>query len=173
MGKSILITGISGSGKSAVFEELVKRGYIAYDIEEIDGLFSFINKETGKVAVNYDNQNLECIKKHDWICDKKKLERLISSNKNHISFYCGTASNNDEILSLFDLVFLLIISPDTTSKRLSSRKKIYGRKSEIRDWILSWKNWWENHMIERGAIVIDANRNLKEVTNDIIEKSKD
>jgi broad-specificity NMP kinase len=49
MNRSILVTGISGSGKSAICSELKKQGYTAYDIEEMHGLFNMINKKTGKI----------------------------------------------------------------------------------------------------------------------------
>ncbi len=181
MNKSILITGVSGSGKSVICVELKKRGYKAYDIEEIHGLFNMINKSTDKITdlKDYDKHNLECIKQHDWICNKKKLQKLISENAkknvlNNIVFYCGTASNADDLLPLFDKIILLKASPDTTRKRLSKRKSNdFGRTSEVQEWVLTWKDWWENHMVENGAVTIDANRDLQKVVNDAVKRSKE
>ena len=48
MNKSILITGVAGTGKSAVCDELNKLGYKALGIEDIDGLFTIVHKKTGK-----------------------------------------------------------------------------------------------------------------------------
>lgn len=58
MNKSIIITGVAGSGKSAVCDELNKLGYKAFGIEDIDGLFTMVDKKTGKPFKNFDNDNL-------------------------------------------------------------------------------------------------------------------
>ncbi len=172
--KSILVTGITGSGKSYLCNELKKLGYKAYDIENMNGLFNMVHKKTGKIADKYyDNDNLECVKQHDWICNKNKLQKLVRKNKKGIVFYCGTASNLDELLFLFDKIFLLKISTKILRKRLSTRKSNdFGRTPEVQEWILEWKDWWENHMHEKGAIVINANRDIQEIITDIVKRSK-
>jgi dephospho-CoA kinase len=173
MNKSILITGITGSGKSAVCDELKKRGYKAYDIEIMEGLFNLVDNKTGKIVNGYDNKNLEWVKRHDWVCNRKKLQELVRKNAKDVAFYCGTAGNLDELLFLFGKIFLLKVSPKILRERLSTRKSNdYGRTSEVQDWIIEWKDWWEKHMIENGAIVIGADRGIKEVTTDILERSK-
>ncbi len=173
MNKSILITGVAGSGKSAVCNELKKLGYKAYGIEDIDGLFTMVDKTTGKIVYDHDNEDLESVKQHDWICDKNKLQRLVCNNPKGIVFYCGIASNLDDLLPLFDKIFLLKVSPKILRERLGTRKsKDFGRTSEVQKWMLSWKKWWEDHMHEKGAIIINANRDLQEIATDIIEKSK-
>ena len=170
--KSILITGITGSGKSAVCGELKKRGYKAYDIEVMKGLFNLVDKKTGIIVNGYDNKNLEWVKRYVWVCNRKKLQNLVRKNKDTV-FYCGTAGNLDELLSLFGRIFLLKVSPKILRKRLSTRKSNdYGRTPEVQDWIIEWKDWWESHMIEKGAIVINADRNLEEVTTDILKRNK-
>ncbi len=173
MNKSILITGVAGSGKSAVCNELKKLGYKTYGIEDMDGLFATVDKKTGKIADDRDNDDLESVKQYDWICDKNKLQQLISKNSKGIVFYCGTASNLDDLLNLFDGIFLLEVSQKVHRKRLSTRtSNAFGRTSEVQKWIFSWKKWWEDHMREKGAIVIDANHSLREIANDIIKGSK-
>ena len=173
MNKSILITGVAGTGKSAICDELNKLGYKAFSIEDIDGLFKMVDKKTGKPFKNFDNDNLELVKQTDWICDKKKLQQLIRKNSNGIVFYCGTASNLDDLLPLFDKIFLLKVSQKVLRERLNTRtSNDFGRTSEVQKWVFGWKKWWEDHMIEKGAITIDANRSLKEIATDIIERSK-
>lgn len=173
MNKSILITGVAGTGKSAICDELNKLGYKAFGIEDIDGLFTMINQKTGKPFKNFNNDNLEMVKQSDWICDKNKLQRLIQKNTKGIVFYCGTASNLDDLLPLFDKIFLLTVNRQTLRKRLSTRtSKDFGRIAEVQKWIFSWKTWWEDHVKEQGATVINASRSLRIVANDIITRSK-
>jgi len=171
MNKSILITGIAGSGKSTICKELKKHGYKTYDIEDIKGFFTMVNKNTGKSFHDYDNDNLKSIKKGHWICNKRKLQQLIRKNKKGIVFYCGTGSNIEEVLPLFDKVILLKASQKTLRQRLSKRKtNDYGRTPEIQKWILSWKSRWESYYIKKGAIPINASRNLSQVVADILKR---
>ena len=94
-------------------------------------------------------------------------------NSQGIVFYCGTASNLDDLLPLFDKLFLLKISKKLLRERLSTRtSNDFARTREVQDWVFSYKSWWENHMKEKGAIAIDSSRLLREVANDIIERSK-
>jgi len=173
MNKSILITGVAGTGKSAICDELNKLGYKAFGIEDIDGLFTMVDKKTSKPFKNFDNDNLELVKQADWICNKEKLQRLMRKNSDGIVFYNGTASNLDDLLPLFDKIFLLKVSSKILRQRLSTRtSNDFGRTAEVQKWVFSWKKWWENHMIEKGAIIIDASRSLQEIANEIIEKSK-
>jgi len=174
MNKSILITGVGGSGKSLVCKELKKLRYKAYDIENIKGMFTMINKKTKKVAKNYDDDNIELVKQHDWICDKKKLKQLIKKNSKETRpiFYCGIASNLlKDLFSLFDKVYLLKISSSTVRKRLSTRKSgEFGNIKEAQEEVLSWKDWWEDQMVKRGAVEVDANKGIKEVVKDILRR---
>lgn len=173
MNKSILITGVAGTGKSAVCDELNKLGYQAFGIEDIDNLFSIAHKKTGKQFKNYDNDDLEKVKQADWICNKKKLQHLMHKNSEGIVFYCGTASNLDDLLPLFDKIFLLKVSQKILRERLSTRtSNDFARTAEVQKWVFSWKTWWENHMKEKDAIVIDASRSLREVAENIIRRSK-
>jgi len=138
--KSILITGVAGSGKSAVCKELKKLGYPAYDVESVGGLFKMVDRKTGRKTTNYDNDSLESVKQHDWMCNKKKLKQLIKSNSKAVVFYCGTASNLDEVLSLFDKIFLLKVSSKILCERLNTcTSNKFGRTFELQKWILSWK----------------------------------
>ncbi len=173
MNKSILVTGIAGSGKSATCDEINKLGYKAYSIEDINGLFKMVDKKTGKPFKNYDNDNLELVKRANWICNKNKLQRLIRKNPKGIVFYCGVASNLDDLLPLFDKIFLLKVSQKVLRERLGTRtSNDFGRTSEVQKWIFGWKKWWEDHMKEKGAIVIDASRSTSQIANDIITRSK-
>jgi len=172
MNKSIFVTGIAGSGKSAICDELNKFGYKAYDIENMEGLFTMVDKKTGKPFKDYDDDNLELVKRADWICDKKKLQKLIRKSSKGIVFYCGVASNLDDLLPLFDKIFLLKVSQKILRERLSTRtSNDFGRTAEVRKWIFSWKKWWEDHMKEKGVIVIDVSRSPREIANDIVGRS--
>lgn len=173
MGKSILITGVAGSGKSAVSDELRTLGYQTFDIENIDGLFTMIDKTTGRPFNDYDNDNFAKVKQGEWICNQKKLEKLIKKNSDALVFYCGTASNLDVLMPLFDQTFLLRVDQNILRRRLTDRtSNDFAKTTEVQDWVMEWKDWWEDQMIAKGAVVIDASRPLAEVAEEIIKKSE-
>lgn len=167
--KSILITGIAGSGKSSVSRELNKLGYKAYDLEGLGGMFKMIRKDTGEDFKDYDNADMEKVKNAKWICDKNRLKELLKKQKKDVVFYCGIASNHDELAPLFSKVFLLKANPDTIRKRLSNREGTddMGGTAESREWVLSWKDWWETKQIEKGAVVVEADGTSTEIAHKI------
>jgi cytidylate kinase len=168
--KSILITGVPGSGKSSVCTELQRRGYEAYDIENIEGLFKMYKKDTGEEFIEYVN-DAEHILNADWRCDLNELQKLIATQTKEIGFYCGFASNIKEILPLFSSVYLLNPSNEEVHKRLRTREGsgVMGGSEESRQAVLGWKEEWENEMLAKAITILDGT--IAEVA-DQIEKKK-
>jgi broad-specificity NMP kinase len=170
MGKSVFITGPAGSGKSTMCRYLQQMGYRAYDIERVEGLFEAVDRATGKASTRHERTEIEHVINHDWICDKAKLHELMRNNsKDDIVFYCGSASNVDELLPLFDRVFLLEVSDSHLEKRLSKRQfGEFGHSAEVRALLFSWRVEWEKGLKAGGAIGIDAEQSLRETTEEIL-----
>ncbi len=171
---NVLITGIAGCGKSTVAKKLQELGYVSYDIESIRGLFAMRDKETKELVKNFDDESIESTKQNEWICDIGKLKDFIQKDADKkVSFYCGMASNFDELLPLFDIKLLLVADEETTLKRLRTRKGPYeyGHTHEVQQDIISWKPDWEKKQLEKGLIKIDASEPLGEVVKSILEKS--
>lgn len=171
MKTAIFVTGVAGTGKSAVCKELGRLGYEAHDIEDLDDLFKMVRKDTGENFANYSNADIEKVKNANWICDTDKLKKLLQKQGEKMAFYCGVASNNDEMTQLFDQTVLLKVSRETLRQRLDNREGTgdFGTTTESREWVLSWKDWFENHMLERGAVAVDANGNPAEVAQKIVK----
>ncbi len=172
MKKSILITGVSGAGKSSLNIKLNEMGYTSYDMEEIPGLFSMLDKKTGKPFVDYDHTDLEKVTSLDWVCDTEKLASLIKNETSPLAFYCGNASDMDTLLPFFDSVVLLKVGPEATRHRLTTRtSNEFGRAPHVQDWIMTWKDQWDEDMEKKGAITIDAHQGLDDIAREIIEKT--
>ncbi len=173
MKKSVLITGIAGSGKSSISKKLKEFGFSAHDLDSVPGLFTMVNKKTRELITDHDNEDLEKVMRMDWICDTEKLTSLVEKELQQIAFYCGTATNIDEIDHLFDTTVLLKTHPKTTRKRLTERTdNDFARKSVIQDWLLGWKDEWERKIEDRGVIVVNTDKSLEEVVKEIVEKTQ-
>jgi dephospho-CoA kinase len=174
MSDSILVTGVAGSGKSTVCRELQRRGYAAYDIESITGLFAFVDKTTGKPATDHWGDDPEWFERHSWRCDKEKLGKLMLANQRNLAFYCGIAANLDDLLPLFDRVVVLTVDAATLRKRLSERPPSdFGHAPAIQEWLLGWRDEWEDKMKRLGAVMIGTDRGLHEVVDEIIRIATD
>ncbi len=171
MKKSVLIVGMSGVGKTSVSKKLTEMGYKAYDLDSELGLCTMVYKGTETPVVDHDNADLEKVKNIDWIYDKAKLIALITNEPSEIAFYCGSATNTDELLPLFDKVVLLTVEPDAVRHRLTTRSENdFGKTKEVQDWLLESKEEGEMELEAKGAIVINANKDLEAVAKEIVEK---
>ena len=170
MKKSILITGTAGVGKTSLSNKLNELGYKSYDIDDVPGLFSMIHRETKLPIKGHDNFDLDKVKVMTWICDIEKLKLLIESEQNELAFYCGGGSNVYEFMNLFDKVILLTINLETNKHRLSARTdNDFARTKEVQEYVLNKKNDWEREMIKKGAIVIDAHKDLDFVAREVTD----
>ena len=173
MKKSVLVTGVSGAGKSTISKTLREMGYSAYDLDDVPGLFAMIDAKTKQPVVDHDNANLKKVQNIEWLCNAARLTSLIAAEKNDIAFYCGSATNLDEILPLFDTIVLLKVGHEAMQQRLTDRtENDFGKTREVRDWLLTQKDSWEDDVERKGATVIDAHQSIADVAREIIEKTK-
>jgi dephospho-CoA kinase len=108
--KRVLLTGMSGTGKSAVIRELAARGYKAIDGDE--GW-----SETGPEG--------------DWIWREERVQRLLSTADGEVLFFSGCATNQGKFYSRFDHIVLLSAPAPVIIERLRSRtSNTYGKDPE-------------------------------------------
>ncbi|HET6747059.1 MAG TPA: hypothetical protein VFH06_03075 [Candidatus Saccharimonadales bacterium] len=87
----ILITGISTSGKSSIAEELVERGFEAYDTEH-NGISAWFNKETGERAAEFGqvaDRSKKWMDQHEWRMSMDWVRRKVEESTNKQIFLCG------------------------------------------------------------------------------------
>ena len=110
-----------------------------------------------------------------WVCDIDKLKQLLDKQTEEIAFYCGTASNNVEVMSLFDRVFFLKVSPDILDNRLLVREGTddYANTEAGRKIVLSKIGKFDNENMEAGAIPINGDLTSLEVAKEVIYKAQD
>src|SRR4051794_13772909 len=98
--KRILLTGMSGTGKSAVVEALGDRGYKAIDADY------------GWCVTAPDGE---------WIWDQHLVDRLLATEDAEVLFLAGCASNQTKFRDRFDLIVLLSAPLDVMLERVRTR----------------------------------------------------
>jgi dephospho-CoA kinase len=163
------ITGVSGTGKSALVKELEKRGIRAFDIDEVPELCHWKNKLTSEKAKYQSGIGQDWIEAHDWLCDKEKLKGLLDARGENTVIVAGIASNQDEYFDLFDKIFLLYCSEETFLHRLSTREENeFAREKSEQKQVLSWYKDFEDKMLKKGAIPINTEAPVNAVADQII-----
>ena len=84
--KRVLLTGMSGTGKSAVIGELAARGYNAVDADD------------GYSVSGPDG---------DWVWREDRIQSLLSSDAGNVLFLSGCATNQGKFYPQFDHIILL------------------------------------------------------------------
>lgn len=169
--KKIYVTGVSGTGKSTLAVEFQKRGYYSIDIDSVEGLCHWENKITKEKGHYYSGVGREFLETHNWVCDIEKLKEIFAEHQNENIFVFGILDNEDEFLPLFDKIFLLKISEKVALSRVDSRTNHdFGKHESEKEWIKSWQKEFEDDLLSRGAIPINAEDPIEKVIDEILSK---
>lgn len=171
MKKAYLITAVAGTGKSTICKVLEDMGYEAYGIEDIPGMFGMYRKDTKEPYTDFDNRDPEKIKNAEWLCNIEKLQEVLHNQKADIAFYCGVASNTEAMVPFFDKTVVLVTTKELLHQRLSNREgqNDMGGNEASRQAVLGWKDWWENEMMQKGALTVRADGAPYEVAEKILQ----
>lgn len=169
----IYITGVSGSGKSAVRIELMKRGYKAFDTDE-DRIAAFYNNETGEMVDkprNPQDRTPEWYAHHTWKMSRQDVERLALRGKDNPVFLCGGASNDQEVCDLFSRIVALTVDKETLKKRITTRTtNRFGKQPHEYASILEEQKKAEACYQRMNAMLVDATQAIEAVVDEIVEK---
>jgi dephospho-CoA kinase len=121
--KCVLITGMSGTGKSSVIQELVARGYRAHDLDTPEWS-EWIDTDPSDV--------LTPTRGKDWIWREDRVRAFLSQPEDGTLFVSGCAENMGRLFPLIDTVILLSAPVATIMERLRARSLGYGSVDEER-----------------------------------------
>jgi shikimate kinase len=118
----VLLTGISGTGKSTAIVELAARGYKAVDADSDE--FS----EWAEVADDSGVPGTPVEPNRDWVWREDRIQELLSTEDAGTLFVSGCAANMGQFLPQFDHVVLLSAPADVIVERLRTRtNNPYGK----------------------------------------------
>ena len=117
--RRVLVTGMSGTGKSTALRELDKRGFLVVDTD-VGGWTEWSEDDGG------------------YVWREKRLEELLSREEGLVLYVSGTVSNQGRFYRYFDAVVLLSAPADVLVSRIEGRTtNAYGKTREERAVILA------------------------------------
>ncbi len=162
--KRILLTGISGTGKSTLIGELAAHGYKAVDADcdEFSKWVEFKgNSDVAGSPVEADR---------DWVWREDRIQELLSTADADVLFLSGCASNMGKFLSQFDHIVLLSAPADVIAERLRSRtNNSYGKQPDQLARVLGLRETVEPLLRRAATYEIDTSVYLDDIVTSILQ----
>jgi dephospho-CoA kinase len=145
----ILVTGMSGTGKSTALAELRKRGHETVDTD-VGGWTEWSDEDDGYV----------------WREDR--MAELLARDPKDTLYVSGTVSNQGRFYDRFDAVVLLSAPAEVLLRRIEHRTmNDYGKSAEDRDLILTHLAEVEPLLRATCTHEIDASQPIEHVVADL------
>jgi dephospho-CoA kinase len=148
--RRILVTGMSGTGKSTALAKLAERGFDVVDTD--DPGWTEWNDEDG-----------------GYVWREERIAELLARDGEVTLYVSGTVSNQGRFYPKFDAVVLLSAPAEVLLSRLDSRTtNPYGKSAEERDLILSQLAEIEPLLRATCTHEVDAAQPIEEVVADLV-----
>jgi shikimate kinase len=158
--KRVLLTGMSGVGKSTVIRALAAQGYKTVDTDD-DGwchLADVPGVQTGTAGAE------------DWVWREDRIGDLLSTEDADVLFVSGCTSNQSRFYPRFDRIVLLSAPVPLMIGRLASRaNNPYGKGQGELDRILGHKETIEPLLRRAATMEVDTSGPLPQVLRQILD----
>ncbi|NJO32288.1 MAG: AAA family ATPase [Rhodospirillales bacterium] len=159
----VLITGMSGTGKSTIVAMLTKRGYRAIDLDT-DGWSGWSHCDGNPTGANPG---------HDWIWNEARLSGLLDEETQEPLFLSGCAPNMGRFTARFDRIVLLSASADILLERVAVRgKNPYGKTPAEATRIVENLRDVEPALRRVATHEIDASQPLEKVIEGVVRVAR-
>jgi dephospho-CoA kinase len=149
----VLVTGMSGTGKSTALVELARRGYRVVDTD--------YGGWSEEVPAS-DEREWEQLWRED------RIDELLDEHDDGVLFVSGCVSNQGKFYPRFDAVVLLSAPADVILERVAVRKtNDFGKTDTERDLIMSDLATFEPLLRAGATAEIDTRAPLDEVVDEL------
>jgi dephospho-CoA kinase len=154
----ILVTGMSGTGKSSALTELGRRGYRVVDTDD-----------PGWREYRVDVEPSDDLHIGEWLWIEERIAELLDSDDVPSLFVQGCVRNQSKFYDRFDAVVLLSVPADVILDRIARRTtNDYGKTRSERAMIIADLVQVEPLLREDCTHELDASRPLEQVVTDLI-----
>ncbi|GAB4000872.1 AAA family ATPase [Glycomyces albus] len=158
--KRVLLTGVSGVGKSTIVSAMRARGYKAVDTDY-----------EGYCAPGPDVEPPYRTAEPDWVWHEGRMRRLLDTEDAPVLFVSGCVPNQGRFYDDFDLVVLLSASPEVVRDRLLTRSgNDYGKTPEELEKALRDQAEFEPLLRSGADLEIDMGRPLDDVVRALVDR---
>jgi adenylate kinase family enzyme len=167
---AVLITGMSGAGKSTIADVLARRGLVAIDADNDPWLARMVDSAGAPVTEEPAAPDLDWLARHSWAWNPARLDQLIRAAAPGTLYICGGAANEIELADRFTHLILLELDEPTMLERLDAptRDNEWGRIGDTREDLRRRREEYQDRLRAHGAIVIDASQPLDQVVDAIL-----
>jgi shikimate kinase len=159
--KRVFLTGMSGTGKSAVIAELAARGYKAIDTD-YDGWSELVDVPASVGPTGLGEGK-------DWLWREDRVARLLATDDADVLFISGGASNQGKFYAQFDHIVLLSAPTAVMKERLANRtNNPYGKDPDELARALALKETIEPVLRRIADVEIDTSVPLDQVVDRIL-----
>ncbi|MGH2443521.1 MAG: AAA family ATPase [Chloroflexota bacterium] len=126
--KRVLLTGMSGTGKSTLIGALAALGYRAIDLDTPEWS-EWVRSDGDELDPQAHRDSIWS--NRDWVWREGRVHRLLSTEDAEILFAGGTASNQGKFRARFNHIILLSAPESVIVSRLSRRtSNAYGKNPD-------------------------------------------
>jgi adenylate kinase family enzyme len=154
----VMVTGMSGTGKSSALAELGRRGYRVVDTDD-----------PGWREYREDSEPSDELHRGEWVWVEDKIAALLDSDDGRSLVVAGCVRNQSTFYDRFDAVVLLSAPADVLLDRIARRTtNDYGKTPLQRAMVLADLAEVEPLLRKGCSHELDASRPLDEVVDGLI-----
>jgi dephospho-CoA kinase len=160
--KRVLLTGMSGTGKSTVIRALTARGYKAVDTDADEWC------EWVDIAVGSEPAGMSA--GPDWVWRADRMQQLLATDDADVLFVSGCKSNQGRFYRQFDHIILLSAPEVVMRERLATRtNNSYGKDPAELAQILSYLTTVEPRLRAAASLEVDTRAPVDQVVETILD----
>jgi shikimate kinase len=156
----VLLTGMSGTGKSTLIGELAARGYKAIDTDS-DEWSEWVDAASAATA--------ELPAGPDWVWREDRIARLLATEDAEVLFVSGCKSNQGKFYRQFDHIILLSAPAPLIVERLATRtNNPYGKHPDELAEVLRYVRTIEPLLRRSASLEVDTSAPVEQVIETVL-----